>query len=116
MDFTLTADERQEISLLDSLTTTAEWLKLPVAVMVRSGPAAQTLAGLLKVTNRETYTAVATIARKARLPVKTVRKHLKTLHDDGWIEHQGRRPTRRGFLRRTATIKVTQQTKDVMEP
>lgn len=64
-----------QLTLLDC--TDGEWLKLPTAVMRDVGPAAQTLAGLLKITNRETYIAAAEIALRARLPVKTVRNHLR---------------------------------------
>jgi hypothetical protein len=41
-------DAREEISLLQSLA--GEWLKLPCAAMRDVGPAAQTLAGILKLT------------------------------------------------------------------
>jgi hypothetical protein len=80
------------------------------------GPAVQTLGGLLKITDRETYVAISEIALKARVPERTAKNHLTTLDNRGWIQHCGRQHTRRGFLRRTATIKITKQTKDRMEP
>ena len=100
--------ETQELSLLESLD--AEWIKLPLAVMQDVGPAAQTLGGLLKLTNRETFSAVGEIAIRSRLPVATVRKHLVTLDAHGWINHHGREKTRRGWLRRTATLTIMKKT------
>jgi len=104
----------EEISLLDSLE--GEWLKLPLTVMRDVGPAVQTLGGLLKITNRETFAETAKIADSARLPVKTVRNHLKTLHANDWIRNKGRQRTRQGFLRRTATFAITKRTRDGIEP
>jgi hypothetical protein len=106
--------DRQESNLLDSLL--GYWLKLPLAIMQDCGPAVQSLGGILKITDRETYVPIRDIAEKARLPVRTVKNHLKVLHDHGCIEHCGRQKTRRGFLRRTVTIKITKQTKDLLEP
>jgi len=102
------------LSLLDSLS--GEWIKLPLTIMADAGPAVQTLGGLLNITTRETFSCVAEIATKARLPRNTVKKHLRRLHDAGWIENQGRDHTRRGALRRTATLKITKETKDHLEP
>ena len=104
----------RHISLIDSLAE--EWLKLPFAVMRDVGPAAQTLGGLLKHTNKETFVTAKDIASKARLPLSTVRKHLVTLDEHGWIENAGRERTRTGRARRTCTIKITQKTRDMMEP
>ncbi len=103
-------------TLLDSLDPAAEKLKLPLPIMRDVGPAVQTLGGLLRMTNRETYCPVADIARSARVPVATCRKHLATLTDNGWIKNQGRQHTRRGAPRRTSTIIVTKQTTDALEP
>jgi len=116
MDSTTDADDRQPeyISLVDSLTR--EWIKLPLAVMQDCGPAAQTLGGLLKVTDKETFIETATIADRARLPVATVRKHLVTLDARGWIHNRGRQETRRGRLRRTATIALTAKARDNLKP
>ena len=61
MDSTTDGHGRQHISLLESLD--GEWIKLPLAVMQDVGPAVQTLGGVLKVTNKETYVAVVEIAR-----------------------------------------------------
>lgn len=102
------------ISILASLDE--EWLKLPLAVMRDVGPAVQTLGGLLNLTNRETFSPVAAIAKKARLPVASVRKHLVTLTDAGWIVNAGRQHTRSGRPRRTATIKITRKATDHLEP
>jgi len=103
----------RSISLLDSLNE--PWFKLPLAVMQDAGPAAQTLAGLMKVSLKETFVPVADIAARARLPIGTVRKHLATLHDHGWINNKGRQPTRRNWKRRTATIAITQKTRDALD-
>ena len=106
--------EVQRISLLDSLR--GEWLKLPLGIMQDVGPAVQTMGGLLAITNRETYVPIGDIATRARLPASTVKKHLVTLDAKGWIDHQGRQQTRRGFLRRTATIRITRRATEAMEP
>jgi len=102
--------ETEVIDLVDSLR--GEWIKLPLAAMRDVGPAAQTLGGLLAITNRETFVATAKIADRARLPVATIRKHLATLHARGWIEHKGRGRTRSGVLRRTVTYQVTNKSRD----
>lgn len=88
-----------------------EWIKLPLSIVRDVGPAAQTLGGLLRITNKETYIAVSKLAQRARLPVATVRKHLDKLHERGWIDNIGRGHTRAGRARRTCTIKVTTKTK-----
>jgi hypothetical protein len=106
--------EKDRISLIESLD--GEWLKLPLVIMRDVGPAVQTLASLLKVTNRETFVAVSRIASKARLPIGTVRKHLARLAAGGWIEQCGRQRTQWGNLRRTATIRVTEQTIQHLTP
>jgi hypothetical protein len=97
-------------SLLDCLD--GEWLKLPWAVVRASGPAAQTLGGLMKITNRETFVSIATIAKAARIPARTVKRHLKTLIAAGWVESRGRERTRAGHSRRTNTLIVTSRTKE----
>jgi hypothetical protein len=109
------AGQPERITLVGSLDKD-QWIKLPLAAMQTVGPAVQTLGGLLKVTNRETYICVADIASKARLPTATVRKHLRRLDEAGWIDNAGRQHTRRGAPRRTATIKITKQTIDHLEP
>jgi hypothetical protein len=106
------ADAPKIITLLDSLT--GEWLKLPMAAMREVGPAVQTLAGLLKLTNKETFSPVKAIASKSRLPATTVRKHLTTLTAHGWITNAGREHTRRGAPRRTCTIRLTKKTHDAL--
>ena len=78
------------------------------------GPAVQTLAGLLRITNKETYVSAAKLAVRSRLPVATVRKHLVTLHEHEWIDNAGRGHTRAGRARRTCTIKVTAKAKDTL--
>lgn len=103
------AHQREVISLLGSLN--GEWIKLPLKIMQDVGPAVQTLGGLLKITNRETFVSAGKLAQRARLPVATVRKQLDTLHDHGLIDNVGRGHTRAGRARRTCTIKVTEQTK-----
>jgi hypothetical protein len=87
-----------------------KWLKLPMAAMRDVGPAVQTLGSVLKVTLRETFVPVSRIASRAHLPTTTVRKHLKALHDAGWIVNRGRQRTRSGAPRRTCTIAVTPMT------
>ena len=114
MDDTTDERETQEISLLESLN--GEWIKMPLAAMQDVGPAVQTLGGLLKVTNRETYSPVSDIAGKARVPIATARKHLVILDGKGWINNRGREHTRRGAPRRTATIAISKHTKNKIEP
>jgi hypothetical protein len=50
------------------------------------------------------------------LPRETVKKHLRRLDEAGWIDNAGRGHTRRGAPRRTATLKITKQTIDHIEP
>jgi len=99
-----------QYSLLDSLDH--EWIKLVSDVMAEVGPAAQTLGGILKVTNGETYARLDKIASAAGVPKGTLRNHLRRLHDHNWIVHKGRQRTRGGRRRRTATIKVTSRARD----
>ena len=116
MDDTEIQDDRQveRISLLDFLQ--GQWLKMPLAVVQDVGPAVQTLGGLLTITTREKFVSISNVAERARLPPSTVRKHLVSLNAKGWIDHQGRQRTRRGALRRTATIKLTRKTHEAIEP
>ena len=104
----------QEISLLDSLQ--GNWFKLPLKAMREVGPAVQTLSALLNITSSQTFTATSEISKRARLPLKTVYKHLATLNEMGWIENKHREKTRSGWLRRTATLAVTKKTRDNMTP
>jgi hypothetical protein len=97
-------------------TLEQSWFKMPHQIMQDIGPATQTLAGILKLTNKETFTSAENIASPARLRLSTVRKHLVILHNHGWLENKGREHTRRGQPRRTATIKITSKTKDHLEP
>lgn len=103
---------REEISLFDSLS--GGWLKLALPVMRDVGPAAQTLGGILRQTTKETFVAAGAIAQKARLPLATLRKHLVTLHDHGWIANAGRERTRAGRPRRTCTVKLTPKAKSAL--
>jgi len=116
VDCTPTEDEEQvrEISLIESLDEW--WLKLPLTIMQHVGPAVQTLAGILAITNRETFVPVEDIAKRTRLPISTVRKHLRTLIGKGWVENLGRQRTRAGYRRRTVTIRLPKKTRDALEP
>jgi len=105
---TTSSADVQHISLLDSLD--GEWLKLPLAAIEDVGPATQTLGAILRITKKETFVAAEGIAEKAGLPLATVRKHLVTLDDHGWIKNAGRGHTRAGRPRRTCTINVTAKT------
>lgn len=89
-------------------------IKMLVQAMCEVGSAAQTLGGVLKASPKSTYASVSKIALGCRLPVKTVRNHLKILSDNGWITNQGRQPTRTGRARRTCTISVTEKTTSAM--
>jgi hypothetical protein len=108
-----TKPNAQKLCLLQSLR--GEWLKLPLAVMRDCGPAAQTLAGLMRITNKETFASVSTIATRARLPLWTCRKHLVTLDAKGYISNDGRGRTRRGAPRRTCTIRIAGRTKAAIQ-
>lgn len=104
----------ESISLVQSLR--GEWLKLPLAAMRDVGPAAQTLGGLLRLSNKETFRAVSEIARTSRLPVTTVRKHLVKLADAGWIKNAGRGRTASDWPQRTCTIVLTDHCLSQLEP
>jgi hypothetical protein len=93
-----------------------EWIKLPLQIMLDVGPAVQTLGGLVRLTNHKTFSSAKEIAKKARLPISTARKHLVALDQGGWIENKGRQRTRRGRPRRTATIAISAKTKAHLEP
>ncbi|NQT17322.1 MAG: hypothetical protein HQ582_31500 [Planctomycetes bacterium] len=107
-------EEPKRISLLDALEL--PWLRLPIAAMADVGPAVQTLGGLLQLTIRETFVPLSTIANEAHVPLTTAKKHLRTLHDHGWINNKGRQESRAGYLRRTNTIAVTRKTRDNLKP
>lgn len=111
---TIAGPSIDEFDLCESLER--EWIKLPTAAMRDVGPAAQTLGGLLRVTNRETFVPVSAIAAAARLVTKTTRNHLVTLSSSGWITNAGRERTRRGAPRRTCTIRITKKTHDALQP
>ena len=102
---------QRDTSLLDSLHR-AVWIKLPFEVMRDCGRAVQTLGGILAVSTGETFVNQTEIARHAGMPLGTLRRHLKTLADRGWIIHHGRQRTSRGILRRTATLTVTKKTRE----
>jgi len=110
-----TAAEAKTYDLVESLRI-YRWLRLPLAVMQDVGPAVQTLGGLLDITRRETFASVATVASRAWLPTATVRKHLGTLAEHGWINNAGREHTRGGAPRRTCTLRVTKKTSDAITP
>ncbi len=88
------------------------WFKWPFEVMRQCGPAVQTLGAILQFTNKSTFASAESIAEKARLPLATVRKHLLTLDEAGWIRNDGRGRTRSNRPRRTCTIAVTKRTLD----
>ena len=103
-----------DISLLHSLN--GEWLKLPFAAMRDIGPAAQTLGGILAITSTETFSAASRIAERSRLPLPTVRRHLSTLSQRGWLDNLGRGHTRQGAPRRTCTHRLSCRTKESLDP
>ena len=108
-------DASREIDLLASLH--GEWFKFPLKAMREIGPAVQTLSALLKITSTETFTATSDIALRARLPLKTVYKHLGTLADADFIVNKHREKTRSGWFGRwTATIALTKKTTDNLTP
>ena len=111
---TQAASQVERISLVQSLN--GEWLKLPLAIMQDVGPAVQTMGALLGITNRETYVTTKKIARQARLPATTAKKHIASLHARDWILNRGRQRTARGFLRRTATVAITKKARDNVLP
>lgn len=112
MDSTATEGRRQ-LTLLDAQKE--EWFKLPCAIMQDIGPATQTLAGLLRITQKETFCSTGAIANSSRLPTKTVRNHLGILESKGWITNAGREHTRAGAPRRTCTIRLTKKTRDSLD-
>lgn len=100
-----------------------EVLKLPVEAIREVGPAAQTLAGLFRLTNRETFASVNKIAEHSRLPVATARKQLDTLVVWDWISNIGRQPKKvvrcpggaEVRARRTCTIRLMKKAIDARE-
>lgn len=105
----------RQFGLVESLDL-GHWIKLPLAVMRDAGPAAQTLGGLLKLSQKPMFYSAEKIAMAARLPLPTVRKHLLTLREREWIVSHGRQRTSRGWLRRTPTISIHQKTLDCLQP
>jgi hypothetical protein len=110
-----TAAAFEEYDLVEAIQRNS-WLKLPLAVMQDVGPAVQTLGGVLKITNKETFATGAKIASNANVPLWTCRKHLATLHDHDWLINAGRQHTRRGAPRRTYTTTVPTQTRVALSP
>lgn len=108
-----TTREVAHISLLGSLAR--EWIKLPCECMRECGAAAQTLGGLLRLTEKETFASVKRIAQAARLPARTVKRHLEILAENDWVSNHGRQPTRAGRARRTATRRVTKKSLSAAE-
>ncbi len=108
------ASEAYEFDLIQALQP-GHWLKLPLAVMQDVGPAAQTFGGLLELTDKETFTFVESIAKKARVPLWTCRKHLVTLTKHGWITNAGRSRTRAGRPRRSCTLRINKRAKEASE-
>lgn len=90
-------------------------MALRLAAMREVGPAAQTLAGLLSLQQREIFRPVSDIAESARVPCRTCQKHLATLARKGWITNSGRERTRAGRPRRTCTLRITRKTRDATE-
>jgi hypothetical protein len=70
------------------------------------GPAAETLATLISISTKDSFVRYSEIARRARLPETTVKKHIAKLQPDS-LENKGRQPTRSGWVRRTTTIRPT---------
>ncbi|HWA97338.1 MAG TPA: hypothetical protein VG713_02550 [Pirellulales bacterium] len=113
---TVQQEAGEQFGLLDSLDDRRDWLKVPFAVMQSCGPAVQTLAGLLKITKKETFVPIDDIAKYARVPIATARKHLAKLDERGWIRNGGRQRTRRGVPRRTCTITLAPKAIGSLEP
>lgn len=88
------------------------FIRLPRKAVLEVGPAAQTLGGLLMLTDRETFCSLAKIASEARIPMETLRNHMPKLHEAGYVELLGREKTRSGRARRTVTIRITKKAKD----
>lgn len=93
----------------------SEWIKLPLPVMQDCGPAAQTLGGILALSKTSTFASTKTIARKARLPRRTVEKHIDTLEAKGWIKNCGRGVNRQGKPLRTPTLDITDRARSAAE-
>jgi DNA-binding MarR family transcriptional regulator len=104
----------REIGLIESLEM-ENWLKLPMEAMRDVGPAVQTLGGLLKLTNNQTFCPVSAISAKSQLSERTVHRHLDKLAARGFIVNRGREKTRGGVPRRTCTLVVTAKTRNAMK-
>lgn len=58
--------------------------------MKKSGVAVQTFAGLLKVSKYSTFCPIEDISGVAGVPLRTAKRHLETLCQDGWLFNSGR--------------------------
>ena len=100
-------------SVVDSVTQRT-WRKISWAAAIECGPAAQTLAGLWRISQKGTFCSQEKIASSSRVPLSTCRKHLKTLTDKGWLENIGKR-TRSGRIRRTVEFRLTKKARYEMK-
>lgn len=104
-------DRQDEYDTLEALQC-FEWIKLPCECMKECGPAAQTFGAVLRNTRSESFRKTEKFADTAGLPLRTVKRHLTTLEEFGWLENQGRQRMPSGRPRRTATRRITTKAKD----
>ena len=96
-----------------SVLAPGSWRKLNWAAARECGPAAETLAGVWAISQRDTYVSQEKISRRAMLPLATCRKHLKTLSSRGWLVNNGKR-TDTGRIRRTVKFSLTKKARTEM--
>jgi len=107
------ADDPEEkpgyVPLVDAVNV--NYIKLLVDAMHDVGPASQTLAAILDVTNSQTFVGRDKLAAIAGLSVRTTERHLLKLEAHRWIKNLGRQAgDDKSWKRRTCTIKLTPRT------
>lgn len=108
---TTAQSDRRNLEQLDLLEAVEEfgWRKLPFDCMRECGSATLTLAGLMREMKGSFFHRNATIAKQIEVPERTMKRHLKKLSDNGWLESEGRQASQNGRTRRTVTRRVSKR-------
>lgn len=102
------SDDGRPLTLLDSIRRGA-WLPLPLGAMRSVGAASLTLGAMLSLSRGKTFVAAERIADAARLPLRTVKRHLSVLEAKGLVIDHGRGRTSAGRTRRTVTRSIARE-------
>lgn len=102
------SDDGLQLRLLDSIRRGA-WLPLPLGAMRSVGAASLTLGAMLSLSRGKTFVANERIADAARLPLRTVKRHLSVLEGEGLVIDHGRGRTSAGRTRRTVTRSIARE-------